>query len=109
MKYPCLVPKRMCKTDIKVMFESGFDMRGLPKYTVIFDGKCNYQEQQKEVLDKERKLIMLQAVALFPGNIATDEEISGFCEVCGIKRKIYSASRARNPDGTVNYTRLELM
>lgn len=109
MKYPCLVPKKVCKTDIKVMFESGFDIRGCPETTVIFDGKCNYQEQQKEVLDNERKLVVLQAVALFPGDIAPDEEISGFCDVCGVKRKIYVASRARNPDGTVNYTRLELM
>ena len=29
--------------------------------------------------------------------------------VCGQERRIFRGTRERNPDGTVNYTRLEVM
>jgi hypothetical protein len=50
-------------------------------------------------------------VALFNGDIAPDADtIEGDVEVLsGIHRRIYASQKNRNPDGTVNYTRLELI
>mgnify|MGYP007042244786 FL=1 len=64
-------------------------------------------------MNAERQLIQLNARALIPGDIAPGRDISGEVAVHGAGaetvRIIYSASRARNPDGTVNFTQLELI
>ena len=72
----------------------------------------NYAEANKWIMDAERRLIRLQAAVLLNGDIAPElETLSGTVTVAGsdTPRVIQSAARARNPDGTVNYTRLELM
>jgi hypothetical protein len=49
-------------------------------------------------------------VALFDGDIAPELDVlTGAVEICGGCRIIYRGSKCRNPDGTVNYTKLELM
>ena len=35
--------------------------------------------------------------------------LTGWVEIMGARLIIHTADRARNPDGSVNYTRLELM
>lgn len=59
----------------------------------------------------ERRLMQLQATALFNGDIAPDMEIMAGTVTTknGGTWMIHSSSRARNPDGTVNYTSLELV
>lgn len=48
--------------------------------------------------------------ALFCGDIAPDSPIvDGAVEIGGREYKIYGSEKAKNPDGTVNYTRLELI
>ena len=86
MKYPQLVPDRVCTTPITVYRESGLNRDGSP-------------------------IITLNAVALFNGDIAPDSDtIEGDVDVLsGIHRRIYASQKCRNPDGTVNYTRLELI
>ena len=110
MNWPSLVPKACCHTPVVVSFVDGVDVDGVEQVVKQWSGNCNYSEQQKQTLDAERRLIVLEATALFAGDIAPGQvEISGFVVVNGIRREIYRASRARNPDGTVNYTRLDLM
>ena len=59
----------------------------------------------------DKQIITLNAVALFNGDIAPDvDNIEGEVNVLsGIHRRIYASQKCRNPDGTVNYTRLELI
>lgn len=112
MKYPCLVDKKHCKTEIHVEIEpSGLDKYGNPYPSVIYDGKCNYQESAKRILTTEKKLIEITGTALFPGDIATSvPNISGgTATVLGAEHRIAQGQKARNPDGTVNYTVLELI
>lgn len=111
MKWPQLVPKSICHTPVKVRITDGIDEDGLPKVVAVWSGKCNYSEKQKQILDAERRLIMLEATALFSGDIfAGLEKLEGDVTINGgITRIIYRGSRARNPDGTVNFTQLELM
>ena len=111
MKYPQLVPDRVCTTPITVYRESGLNRDGSPKRTTIFKGKCNYSEKTVQRITAEKQIITLNAVALFNGDIAPDvDNIEGDVDVLsGIHRRIYASQKCRNPDGTVNYTRLELI
>lgn len=111
MKYPQLVPDRVCTTPIKVYKESGLNRDGSPNCTVTYEGKCNYSEKAVQRMTADKQIITLNAVALFNGDIAPDEDIiEGDVEVLtGIHRRIYASQKNRNPDGTVNYTRLELI
>lgn len=111
MKYPKLVPDKVCTTPIIVYRESGLNRDGSPKRTVIFEGKCNYSEKSTQRMTADKQIITLNAVALFNGDIAPDADtIEGDVEVLsGIHRRIYASQKNRNPDGTVNYTRLELI
>lgn len=112
MKYPCLVQKRFCKTSVKVVLyaeEIGED--GEPLEALNKELLCNYQDKAKTVITAEKKLVNLTAQAYFTGDIAPDLPIIGGGEltVNGVKRRIYQGEKARNPDGTVNYTRLDLV
>ncbi|WFR56387.1 hypothetical protein QA584_22660 [Anaerocolumna sp. AGMB13025] len=112
MKYPCLVDKRFCKTPIHVeITPEGVDKYGDPYNPTVIETKCNYQDTAKTVLTAEKKLIQLSGIALFPGDIAPDLPTlsGGTATVHGVKRTFFQGTKARNPDGTVNYSKLELM
>lgn len=111
MIWPLLVPDSMCNTPITIQLEDGINEDGSPKKTVIFEGKCNYSEKSKQVLNAERQLVQLNATALFNGDIAPGKDIAGEAVINNgeVVRRIYSASRGRNPDGKVNFTKLELI
>ena len=110
--YPCLVPKWACTTDIHVtIYSEGLNENGGPE--VAFDGdlRCNYQDGAKTVIDKEQKYVQLSGTALFRGDIAPGVAVisGGTVTVFGETRNILQGMKARNPDGTVNYTRLDIV
>ena len=112
MRWPSLIDKRLCKTLVHAEIEpEGVDNYGEPLPPVIFDGFCNYQDHAKVVYTDEKKIIEVNGTALFPGDIAPDLPTisSGTVTVFGVERRIATGMKARNPDGTVNYTRLELI
>lgn len=112
MKYPCLVPKRLCKTDICVHLESEeINNLGEPDRTLTLNLKCNSQDTAKTILTAEKKLIQVSGTALFPGDIAPDWPTlsGGTVTIFGQTRRIIQGIKARNPDGTVNYCRLEVV
>lgn len=112
MKYPCLVDKRFCKTQITVkIFTEGISEDGEPITALNYSGMCNYQDSAKTVLTAEKKLVQLTAQAYFIGDIAPELEVisGGEAEILGAKRNIFQGMKARNPDGSVNYTRLDLI
>ena len=75
------------------------------------DLKCNYQDSAKTVLTTEKKLVQIAGTAMFNGDIAPDVPVisGGEVIVFGVVRQIVRGEKARNPDGTVNYTRLDVM
>lgn len=112
MKYPCLVPKHLCRTDITLSFErEGLSVYGEPLEPVTYSGKCNYQDKAKTILTAEKKLVEITGSALFPGDICPELPIisGGKAEVFGVKRRILQGRKARNPNGTVNYTEVLLI
>lgn len=110
--YPCLVPKFMCKTPIHIEIEpEGLNEYGEPLDSIEIDTKCNYQDKAKTIYTKEKKEVKVTGSAYIPGDIAPQlPTISGgTAKIFGVERRIASGTKARNPDGTVNYTVLELM
>lgn len=112
MKYPSLVPKRLCKTSVQVTInEEGISKDGEPLRTNLGELRCNYQDSAKTILTAEKKLVQLAGIALFYGDICPDiKTISGgTVKVNDVEREIFQGMKARNPDGTVNYTELRLL
>ena len=112
MKYPCLVDKRFCKTPIHVRITpEGVNKYGEPYDSTVIETVGNYQDTAKTVLTADKVLVQLSGTALFPGDIAPDLPTlsGGTATVYGVERTIFQGMKARNPDGTVNYTKLELM
>lgn len=112
MKFPCLVDKRFCKTPIEItLYQEDISEDGEPLTALNFVTVCNYQDKAKTVITADKQLVQLSAQAYFVGDIAPDlPNISnGEVIVNDMKRRIYQGEKARNPDRTVNYTRLDLI
>lgn len=112
MRYPCLVPLKYCKTQIHVSIDQeGISEDGEPLKAFEADLLCNYQDNAKTVLTAEKKLVQLSGTAMFPGDIAPDLPTlsGGTVIIYGVERRIFQGMKARNPDGTVNYTRLDVI
>ena len=111
MKFPCVVPKAVCKTPIRIEIEQeGISEDGEPLSAVMVDTLCNYQDRAKKILTAEKKEVIITGCALIPGDIAPElPTISGgTVTIFGEQRRIATGMKARNIDGTVNYTRLDL-
>lgn len=111
MKYPSLVPNSVCKTDVHVtIYQEGISEDGEPLKAFEADLLCNYQDSAKTVLTAEKKLVQLSGTAYFHGDIAPEipELSGGTVTVYGVERRIFRGEKGRNPDGTVNFTRLDV-
>ena len=106
MIYPSLVRKKDCKTDIHVILYG----ENTTEIVLDKDLKCNYQDSAKRVLTTEKVIIQINGVALFCEDFAPDIPVisSGKVTIFGETREIYQGTKARNPDGTVNYIKLEI-
>ena len=112
MKYPCLVPKRLCKVSVHVHLESEeLNNLGEPKYMAELELICNFQDRAKTILTAEKKLVQITGTALFPGDIAPDMPSlsGGTVTIFGEERRIEQGAKNRNPDGTVNFCTLEVV
>lgn len=112
MKYPCLVPKRLCKTDISLEFDrEDISEYGEPLTPVSYSGKCNYQDKARTILTAEKKLVEITGSALFPGDICPELAVisGGKATIFGVERRVLQGRKARNPDETVNYTEVLLI
>lgn len=111
MRWPKLVPPSICKTDVSVeMEQEGLNEYGEPLPKFIYTGKCNYQDKAQTVMTSQKKLVKISGRAYFSEDICPELPVisSGSAEIFGVKRSIIQASKARNPDGSVNYTEVWL-
>ena len=113
MKFPSLVRQKFCKTPIYLtLYGEGVTEDGAPE--VIFESEkvnCNYQDKAKTVLTAQQKKVEVSGVILIPGDIVPDSPTisGGFAEINGVRREIVRGVKARNPDGTVNFTELDVI
>jgi hypothetical protein len=110
MKFPCLVRPKFCKTPVYItLYGEGLNEDGAPE--IIGAVMCNYQDSSKTVLTDQQKRVEVSGVILIPYDLYpnTPTISGGYVEVNGVKREIAKGTKARNPDGTVNYTRLDLI
>ncbi len=111
MKYPCLIPEQLCRTDISMEIEQeGLNEYGEPMEMVSYTGRCNYQDRAKTIYTEQKKQVLITGKALLPGDICPElPTISGgHAIVFGKKRRIAQGTKARNPDGSVNFTEVYL-
>lgn len=112
MRYPRLVPDRVCRTACSVKIHTeGVTKNGAP--VIAFEAenlRCNYQDRARTYFDKEKKMVRITGKALFNGDLCPDLAVisGGKCVINGVTRRILEGTKARNPDGTVNYTELML-
>ena len=94
MKYPCLIPKRLCRTDIVCKFDQeGLNKYGEPLETITYYGKCNYQDKAKTVLTAEKKMVQITGTALFPGDICP-----GMAVISGGSAELFGVAENRTGD-----------
>ena len=111
MIYPKLVRSFTESTAISVkVIAEGLDEDGAPITAATYSGSCNYQDVAKRVVTSDKVEVELTGVAYFDGDIMSDLAVisGGKVTVNGETRTIVQGMKARNPDGTVNYTRLDL-
>lgn len=70
MQYPRLVPPKLCTAEVRVVFLGGVDIEGREAVLTTYCGRCNLQQKTKQVLTADKRLVTLEAVALFDGDIA---------------------------------------
>lgn len=113
MKFPCLVKKKFCKTPVTVSIDSTklSEDGELEEAILIKDVKCNLQMGARTSFTKDKEKIELSGVALFRGDICPTLPViaSGTVTINGNEYSINKGTKNLNPDGTVNYTTLELI
>ncbi|MCD8025356.1 MAG: hypothetical protein LUF33_00025 [Clostridiales bacterium] len=112
MKFPSLVRPSVYKTPVTVViYGEGLTEDGAPNELVNGSFYCNLQSKSKTVLTAQKKSVQCSAAILISGDIAPDLPVisGGFAEIFGVKREIAQGIKARNPDGTVNYTELDVI
>lgn len=93
------------------IYQEGLTEDGEPITAFKGSYKCNYQDSAKTVQTADKKQVKLTGVAYIPNDIAPNLPTlsGGTAVVYGVKRTIYTGVKARNPDGSVNYCKLELI
>ena len=112
MAFPCLVDKKFCRTDIMVTIDgTELNKDGDIEPYVIIITKCNLQMGARVSMEKDKEKIELAGVALFAGDICPSVPViaSGTVKIKDAEYSINKGTKNLNPDGTVNYTTLELI
>lgn len=112
MKYPYLVKEKYCKIPaILQLDQEGLTKYGEPLPRIQVERNCNYQSGAKVIYTKTKKEVAISGTLLFHGDICPElpEISSGIVTIFGIEREIARGTKCRNPDGTVNYTKIEVV
>lgn len=105
MRFP--FPKWNQVTPIKV-YQTELSEDGEPVEEIIHDGLCCYDERSRQVMDAERRLVLLSGLVIIEGDINPGKTFEGYVEIDSERKTIYRVKRPRNPDGSVFSTELEL-
>ena len=110
MKYPKLV--RGAKTPVRVVIKTENPNEFGERERLLDENfKCNYQDTAKINFTSQKQSSQVTGVIyidgdIFPGVAAIS---TGYAVIFGEKREIAAGCKARNLDGSVNYTRLDVI
>ena len=121
--WPRLVRPELCCTEAVVTLTDGEQPDGSPAVAATVTRRCRLDCQPAESIspnrdfgdgsrrsvDAERLVVSGGGTVLFDGDIAPELTVlAGTVQAAGRVWRIRQSCRARNPDGSVNYTRLIL-
>ena len=112
MAFPCLVDKKFCKTNVLVTIDRDeMNEDGEIERVASIITTCNLQMGARVSMTKDKEKIELSGVALFIGDLCPSLPViaSGSVTINGREYSINKGTKNLNPDGTVNFTTLELM
>ena len=108
MKLPYL--RMWDNTPVTVSITQGTSEEGQPLVVSTYVGKCNYSEKTKYAQSSGGIWIRLAGTLTIGQDIVPEVPVlEGYVTLGSLTCKIYGGTRPRNPDGTVNHTRLELI
>ena len=98
------------KCTVKLNME-GLNEQGEPDAALTWQGKVIFFEKSKTVMTADNRIVSLEGRVIIKGDIAPNIEViaDGEVSVLGRTYQVYRSERARNPDGSVHHTVLELM
>lgn len=99
-------------TPAEIVLTGGMSEDGEAEILGAWTGKVNFSEKGRRVQDKDGLWVRLSGVLHVKGDILPGVTFrEGTATLAGQDKAfmIVSYSRPRNPDGTVNHTRLELI
>ena len=104
-------PRFLLNTDYSIVLnEEGVSEDGEPLEAYTTKGKCIFSEKAKRIIDSQGKEIVLLAKVIVEGDIAPHLKTvsDGTITINDIPYDIHSASRPRNPDGSIHHTTFEV-
>ncbi|MBP5261267.1 MAG: hypothetical protein J6Z43_03965 [Clostridiales bacterium] len=100
-------------TSCSIVFTGGPSQFGDDSVLSTCEGKVNWSEKAQKVQDKDGNWIKLSGVIHVGKDLLdgiADDVTGGRVTIAGlINREINAINRPRNPDGTVNHTRIEVI
>lgn len=109
MAYPKLVA--FAKTPVHVTIESE-NTNEFNEAEVLLDADflCNYQDSASVSYSKDKQSTDITGTIYINGDILPSAAVisRGSVIIFGQKRNIVKGSKGRNPDGSVNYTKIEV-
>lgn len=111
MRWPSLIKGFAQSTPVSVTVDAeGVDEDGAPIEGATWSGTANWQDASGIVFTKDRVEVDVRATLYIDGDPfpAVPWITGGIVEAFDGVREIVRGSKGRNPDGTVNFTRLDL-
>lgn len=111
MRWPRLVlPFALGIQAQAVVDADGIDEDGAPIEGARWSGRCNWQDHVSEVFVRDKAETEVHARLYIDGDAFPTLQViaGGTVTAFGEERTIVAGCKARNPDGTVNHTRLDL-
>ena len=98
-------------TPAVIEFEGEISKDFSPDNIKTWEGKVNFSETHKRIQDKDGRWVQLSGIVHVKGDILGGIKFTrATCTIAGnVNRNVVAISQPRNPDGSINHTRLELI